>query len=282
MKKPLKIVLIVVIILCLAVFCFCGYKAYLIYHQYKTDQDIYSQISSSFVSERTPDQNSSVSHEHRGGFIEIEVDDPTDPEGPKITKTVLDEDPPVEVDFEYTKRELSDEVVAWLECPDTVINYPVLQHNDNEFYLNHNAYGDETPCGALFLSAANFNTFTDSNSIIHGHHLNDGSMFGSLGNWGNQSYFDEHRYFYLMSPKGNFKVTMIAYLVTPSGSDAYRIEFKGDDDMEDWVDWLKSESMVKCDYTYEPGTCFLSLSTCMYSFDGARGVLIGFLTPILE
>ena len=177
-------------------------------------------------------------------------------------------------------KELNEDAFAWLYIPKTEINYPIVHHTDDSYYLNHNAKGNYTAAGAIFMGSSNFSNFSDRNTVIHGHHLYDGSMFGNLGKWEDQEYFDTHNVFYINTPTRNYKVEMIAYFVTPANGQAYTIDFRGDEDVEDWVNWVLSQSAVESGYEYKEGDRFVTLSTCMYNYADARGVLIGHMIPL--
>lgn len=85
------------------------------------------------------------------------------------------------VDFASLQAENPD-IYAWLYIPGTVVNYPLLQKDgSDEFYLNHDSNGDYDPKGALFTQAGyNGRDLTDPATVIYGHHLGSGGMFGSL------------------------------------------------------------------------------------------------------
>ena len=68
-------------------------------------------------------------------------------------------------------------MIGWIYSPDTTINYPVMQGDDNDYYLKHLADGTENRNGCPFLDVQNRPDFTDNNSIIYGHHM---QTFGSI------------------------------------------------------------------------------------------------------
>ena len=88
---------------------------------------------------------------------------------------------------------LSDDVVAWLTVDDTGIDYPVLQGRDNNEYLNKDPFGEYSLAGSIFLDARNASDFSDPYSLIYGHHMEYGKMFGALDAFLDQTYFDAHR-----------------------------------------------------------------------------------------
>ncbi len=83
------------------------------------------------------------------------------------------------IDFEKLKQ-INNEAVAWIEIPNTNINYPILQSKDNEYYLKKDIYKKYNSGGSIFMDCQNSNTFTDNNTVIFGHNLHLGKMFSEL------------------------------------------------------------------------------------------------------
>lgn len=88
---------------------------------------------------------------------------------------------------------LSEDVVAWLTVDGTNIDYPVMQGEDNNEYLNKDPFGAFSLSGSIFLDARNAKDFSDPYSLIYGHHMEYGHMFGGLDAFLDERYFDEHR-----------------------------------------------------------------------------------------
>lgn len=88
---------------------------------------------------------------------------------------------------------LSEDVVAWLTVDGTSIDYPVMQGVDNNEYLNKDPFGAFSLSGSIFLDARNADDFSDPYSLIYGHHMDYGRMFGALDAFLDEAYFDEHR-----------------------------------------------------------------------------------------
>ena len=103
------------------------------------------------------------------------------------------------VDFDAL-RETGPDIIGWLTLPDTAINYPVTQADDNEYYLHHLYDGTYNKTGCLFADYENQEDFSDRNTIIYGHNMRDGSMFATLNEYDEQSYFDGHPKMYLVTP----------------------------------------------------------------------------------
>ena len=108
-------------------------------------------------------------------------------------------------------RELSDDAVAWLTVDDTRIDYPVMQGKTNDDYLNKDPYGEFSLSGSIFLDSRNEKMFSDPYSLVYGHHMEYGAMFGSLDGYADREYFDAHKTGTLTVIKGaEYKITFFA------------------------------------------------------------------------
>ena len=87
---------------------------------------------------------------------------------------------------------ITDDMVAWVTVDDTNIDYPVMQGADNNKYLNMNPYGEYSLSGSIFLDSRNSADFTDDYSILYGHHMEYGKMFGALDEFLNMDYMQRH------------------------------------------------------------------------------------------
>ena len=165
MKKQTRFFLTILCMVFLCVFAFSGYKLYSIIHEYRLDQQKYNGLSGEFVTqtdkEKDPAQTASPEEE-----------------GPREVS-------PISVDFDALMSQ-SQYVVGWLYSADTVINYPVAQAEDNFYFLERYIDGSYNGCGSLFIDCACFSDFSGKNTVIYGHHMNDGSMFASICNYGKQ------------------------------------------------------------------------------------------------
>ena len=90
-------------------------------------------------------------------------------------------------------RKIEGHMAAWLTMNDSNIDYPVMQGEDNSEYLSKDSFGDYSLAGSIFLDSRNTADFSDDYSLIYGHHMEHGMMFGALDAWLDKSYCDEHR-----------------------------------------------------------------------------------------
>ncbi len=110
--------------------------------------------------------------------------------------------PEKEVDFAALQEETNPDIYAWIYIPDTMIDYPVLQHpEDNTYYLNYNLDGSKGYPGCIYTENYNTKDFSDPNTVIYGHNMKNGSMFAGLHKFEDGGYFEEHPYVYVYTPE---------------------------------------------------------------------------------
>ncbi len=186
---------------------------------------------------------------------------------------------PITVDFEKLKA-YNPEIIGWIYCEDTVINYPIAQANDNDFYIDHSYDRRSNPCGALFAECLNRRDFADSNTIVYGHHLIDGSMFASLEKWAKQDYFDEHPVMWILTPERDYRVELFAAYYISATSDAYTVFQGPSPELDEYLALTKQRSAVTADVELDGEAKYVMLSTCAYVFSLARSVIHGKMVPV--
>ena len=259
MKKQTRFFLTILCMVFLCVFAFSGYKLYSIIHEYRVDQQKYNGLSGEFVTqtdkEKDPAQTASPEEE-----------------GPREVS-------PISVDFDALMSQ-SQYVVGWLYSADTVINYPVAQAEDNFYFLERYIDGSYNGCGSLFIDCACFSDFSGKNTVIYGHHMNDGSMFASICNYCKQEYYDAHPVMYLNTPTQNYRVELFTGFITSADSSVYTFFFNSDAEYGAFLEKMKGFSDFDCDVEVGPEDRIITLSTCTYEYDNARYVVMGKLVPI--
>ena len=116
----------------------------------------------------------------------------------------------------------------------------------------------------------------DNNTIIYGHNMKNNTMFGSLQNYKEQKYFDEHSKMYYFTPERNFEVQLFAGFTISVDSDIYDLAVMEKDEIEG----IMKKSDFESDVNIGEKEKILTLSTCAYDYDGARYVVMGILREI--
>ena len=264
-RKRLGPVQWTVLALCLCVLCFSGWKLFGILNGYRIGKETYNEITDTVL--RDPTLPSISSLESR-----IEDDDVWPMPLPTVNELIPD------VDFDALLA-ISGDAVAWLYCPNTVINYPVAQTTNNSYYLDHTLNGRYNSGGCLFMDYRNNRDFLNDNSIIYGHHMNNGTMFNSLEYYRNPGYYEEHPVIYMTTATGKYRLEIFAGYVTPSTSNAYKMSFSSETAKQNWINECISRSDFYTGVPVGTGDRVVTLSTCVYTYANARYVLQCKLVP---
>lgn len=109
-------------------------------------------------------------------------------------------------------QEINPEIYAWIRVPDTNIDYPILQHLDDDqgYYLTRDIYGESQQAGSIYTEYYNSRDFQEPNTVIYGHNMKNGSMFHNIRYFTKQEYFDEHEELYIYLPDKIMKYQIIA------------------------------------------------------------------------
>ena len=270
-RKKLRRLLALACIPILALVFFSGWKIYSILHGYKAAERRYDNLAGAVAaaSELSPDALPSV---------QAPAAEAPEEETPQVTDAPAERSP-VTVDFDAL-RSYGGKVVGWLYLPGTVINYPVAQAMDNEYYLDRFLDGNFISGGTLFADCACPSDFSGKNTIIYGHNMKDGSMFAHIADYAVDGFYEEHPVMYLNTPAQNYRVDLFSGFTTHSLSFVYQTAFATDEDYAAFLRALYASSEIDCGVTVTPEDRIVTLSTCAYSSEDARFVVCGKLTPI--
>lgn len=188
-----------------------------------------------------------------------------------------------EVDFTALKEKGPD-VAAWLALPDTAINYPVAQGEDNDYYLKRLYDGTKNKAGCLFIDYENAPGFADRNTVIYGHNMRDGSMLASLLSYAEQDYYDAHPSMLLITPEGGYVAELFsAFVATPgeAGGDTspWALTFKDSGAYTTWLSAMQGRSLFQSEVSVTSSDKVLTLSTCTAS-GKERFIVMGKLVPV--
>ncbi len=174
---------------------------------------------------------------------------------------------------------LNDDVFAWLTLYGTNIDYPVAQGEDNMKYINTNAEGLYSLSGSVFLDCANSNDFTDFNSILYGHHMENKAMFGPIGDFSDKDMFNTHRYGNLYFNGKDHGIEFFAFLHTNAYDRAlFTANITGEKERLALLDDLLARAIHRrtIDVTIEDH--IVLLSTCSSGSTNGRDILVGKIT----
>lgn len=194
------------------------------------------------------------------------------------TDQVAEPEIPLRVDFAALKQENPD-IVGWIYCEGTPIHYPVLQGRDNQYYVYRLADGSYNSSGSIFLDYRNSWDMSDPNLVLYGHNMKNGSMFASLLDYREQSYYEEHPRLWLLTEKQAYRVELIAGTVTSADGQAFSLK-EDREQLQAYLENCVAHSTFRSGYDLSCVEQALTLSTCSYDFEDARYVVVGHLVPV--
>lgn len=309
MRSGLRLAAVFLAVICLGAAAFLGWKILQTEHEYRAGISAYDRIAE--IAGGTDDTNEE-NHKRPGGIpaspssVDEALNDDSQPinsndrsgEASDLLGNGSHENPddrPVsdnqgsadlskpadlpEINFKALK-EVNPDVIGWIYSPDTTINYPVVQGDDNAYYLKHLADGTENRNGCPFLDVQNRPDFSDDNSIIYGHHMQNGTMFAGISWYEDQSYYDEHPLMYLMTPSATYRIELFSGYTTTMDSSAYMQTFGSIREHTDWLKEVSGRSDFRANLEISAYDRVITLSTCAYWFENARYVLHGKLVEL--
>ena len=175
-------------------------------------------------------------------------------------------------------REVNPAVLGWICIPDTPISYPLLAVADNQEYLRRAWDGTKSNAGCIFLECKNQQNLNDFNTIIYGHYMKNGSMFGSLHEYKYQDYLEAHPAVYIVTDDCVRRYEIFASYEADVVSDTYRLYFEDDARREDCLAQYLEQSVVDSGLLPTARDSVLTLSTCTGSGYQTRWVVQAVLT----
>ena len=169
---------------------------------------------------------------------------------------------------------INPDVYGWITLYGTEIDYPLVQGEDNDKYVNTDYEGNFSLSGALFLDCNNTRDMRDTVNIIYGHHMEKDKMFGGLDHYEKQDYFKEHQYGNLYVDGMNYGLEFFMLIK----ADAYdsKVYNTNERDINQYIEYISSYNLQKLDIP----ECerLICLSTCSSDSTNGRVILVGSIT----
>lgn len=179
------------------------------------------------------------------------------------------------------QKENSD-IVGWLEIEKTGINYPVLQTNNNDYYLTHTYKKENSKNGSIFLDKDYNFSIPSSNLLIYGHNNKNGKMFEELLNYENEEYYKKHPNIRFTTEKWDSTFEIIAVFKSrvyyKDETNVFRyyyfINAENEEEYNYYIEQCKKASLYNIGTSAKYGDQLLTLSTCDYSTANGRFVVV--------
>lgn len=247
----------ILIILLFAIFIFCVVNVYDIYSSYNKANNEYQELLDSYTQEisadiKTEEQNrvNQDKSNQQQEYNDVELSQENN--YTYIFSKMVDFD---------SLLSLNSDIIGWITIPGTIIDYPIVKSSDNNDYLHLTFLKEYNSSGSIFLDMRNNENLTDYNSIIYGHNMKNGSMFSSLRNYQNESFYKDHVFVEIYLPNSQSVYKIISCYATTKTSNGYNVDFNDKTEYENWLKEISDRSQYSVeDYDIEKPT--ITLSTC--------------------
>lgn len=175
------------------------------------------------------------------------------------------------------------DVYAWIRVPGTNIDYPILQAStgkDDDFYLHHDIKKNYSFAGCIYTRRANRKDLSDRLTVLYGHNMINGSMFGTLRKFEDADFFKNHKEFYIYMPQKILKYRIVAYMIQDDTDILERYEANNELGLEAYVKEFKQARNIRKKEKIKLDDSIVTLSTCD-SNSGNRRLLQGVLQESL-
>lgn len=172
------------------------------------------------------------------------------------------------------------DAVGWITVPGTDVDYPFVQGKNNQYYLRRGIDGKYLYAGVPFLDYRCSADFSGENTILFGHNLRNGTMFGTLTRFKDRGFFEEHRYFYVFLEHDTICAEIIACLVVTPNQAPYVFEPEITSDFAERC--MRDARQSAEGLAFSETDRFITLATCDYEKNNGRVILIGRIAESLN
>ena len=163
---------------------------------------------------------------------------------------------------------------------DTTKDYPFVQVENNRYYLDRDIDGNYSAAGTIFMDCLCSNDFSDFNTVLYGHHMKNGTMFGSMAQFNDKDFFDTNKTGTVFLADKTFSIDIFAYMIIQA-DDLVVYESPSDaEGKKTSLEYIRENARHYRDVGVGTEDQIITLSTCAYEFKNARMLLIGKLTRI--
>ena len=180
---------------------------------------------------------------------------------------------------------INPDVCGWISMEGTAIDYPVLYGPDNLAYITTDVYGEFSLSGSIFLDSRNDREFTESYSLLYGHYMADGGMFGDLDRYKDEAFFRANSKGLLILPRQTYELEIISCMLVGAFDEWIFTPEQPQENIQALLDYVQQNSL----HINENGLAkakqaqdlqILALSTCSSEFTDARTVILTVMTPL--
>lgn len=187
-------------------------------------------------------------------------------------------------DINFDKlREINPDIYAWINIPNTMVNYPVAQYpgDDDSFYLSHNMYGEYSFAGCIYTEKCNKKDFSDPNTVLYGHNMLNGTMFRGLHDFRDKAFFDENPYIYITTADRVLTYEIFSAYEYDDRHLMYSFDFNNKEVFKKYLEYAANPTRAMMYNTRNIKVTaddkIITLSTCLGDVDTSRYLVQGVL-----
>ncbi|MGG7058998.1 class B sortase [Clostridium tertium] len=236
-KKSSKIYIIILSIF-LSIFIYSLYKLYKIYEGHKFAIEEYDNLEN-YIKEVTSNNDDELS---------------------------------INIDFDSLK-DINKDIVGWIYFENIDINYPIVKGVDNSYYLNHTFQNNFNSSGSIFMDYRNDSEFKDLNTVIYGHNMRNGAMFGNLMNLKDEGIYKENLNFWVLTNGSKYKCEIFSVYIDESTSESYNLVFKNKEEYSKYLNMIIERSIYNTGIKPTTDDLVVTLSTCATAEGSTRFIV---------
>ena len=176
-------------------------------------------------------------------------------------------------------QKINPDIIGWIRINETNVNYPLLQAEDDDTYMNTDAEGKYSLSGSIFLHCANKPDFSDFNNMIYGHHMEKHMMFGDVGLFADKEYFDEHPYGNLFFDGKDHGIEFYALIQADAYNERlFSVSSEEPEAKQAYLQEISDNALYKRNFELTENDHLVLLITCTSDMTNGRNILVGRLT----
>lgn len=210
--------------------------------------------------------------------VEAPEEEPEKEEVIRETEEVKESVIPVNIEVDFLAlKSINNDLVGWLYYEPLEINYPIVRGDDNEYYTHYTFENEKNASGAIFMDCLNKPDMSSYNTIIYGHNMRNGTMFGSLKKLlSDYTIIEENPYYYVFTEEKAYMYEITSVYITNQASDTYNL-VNNETEQQEYIDYIKSSSTWYWEKELKNTDKIVTLSTCHGLHSNNRTVVHGVL-----
>ncbi len=248
------------LIICAAIFCYSAWQLFQIWKEYQIGDQIYDDLKNQVSADSSRNPN----HSPQSGS---DADSNNKNSAYYIPEILVDMD---------SLLSINEDVIGWIQIPDTNIDYPILQGSDNDEYLRRTITGESNKAGCIFADSRCENPFQATTTLLHGHNLLNGKMFSNLMKYEEKSFWEKHPYILIQSKDNPHVMVYEIYSCYRTSSDSTTYTFGLEENSDAYQNYLSNtiqHALYDTQIVLDTSDHILTLSTCTNEEETERFVV---------